>query len=73
MSTEPAKNDSVSVERLDSSVGYTKENTVLVCNAVNRMKSDFEVDDFVYFCKKNFGKFYFRQRNLPVNARKLRK
>jgi hypothetical protein len=42
---------SVSVERIDSSKGYVPENTVLCCNAVNRMKSDLRADDFYDFCK----------------------
>lgn len=42
---------SVSVERIDSKIGYTKENTVLVANAVNRMKSDLDPEDFFHLCK----------------------
>jgi hypothetical protein len=42
--------NTVSIERIDSSVGYTKENTILVCQAINRMKSDFEFDDFYSLC-----------------------
>ena len=42
---------SVSVERVDNNVGYTKDNTVLVTNAVNRMKSNMEGEDFFHFCK----------------------
>lgn len=43
--------NTVSIERIDSNVGYTKDNTILVCNAVNRMKSDFKLDSFVSLCK----------------------
>jgi len=43
--------NTVSIERIDSSIGYTKDNTILVCNAVNRMKSNFNLSDFVCFCK----------------------
>ena len=51
METKPALNTSVSVERLDSNVGYTRENTVLCCNAIIRMKTDFTVNEFIHFCK----------------------
>lgn len=41
----------VSIERINSNEGYTPENTVLVCQAINRMKSDFEFDDFYNLCR----------------------
>lgn len=41
----------VSIERINSSEGYTPANTVLVCQAINRMKSDFEFDDFYNLCR----------------------
>jgi hypothetical protein len=43
--------ETVSIERIDSKVGYTPENTILVCQAINRMKSDFEFEDFFKLCK----------------------
>jgi hypothetical protein len=43
--------NTVSIERINSSIGYTKDNTILVCQAINRMKSDFEFDDFYNFCR----------------------
>jgi hypothetical protein len=48
---EAGKLNTVSIERIDSNVGYTPENTVLVCQAINRMKSDFEFDDFYDLCR----------------------
>jgi hypothetical protein len=51
MTLENAKSNTVSIERIDSNIGYTKDNTILVCNSVNRMKSDFNLSDFVGFCK----------------------
>jgi len=51
MDLAPSKLTTVSVERIDSGVGYTEENTVLVCAAINRMKSDLEAKDFYTFCK----------------------
>ena len=50
MSTQPSRHDSVSVERIDSGIGYTKFNTVLVCNAINRMKTDLLLKEFFAFC-----------------------
>ena len=50
MKLEPNTPYSVSVERINSSIGYTKENTVLVCNAVNRMKTDLNPELFFEFC-----------------------
>ena len=41
----------VSIERINSAEGYTPENTVLVCQAINRMKSDFELNDFYSLCR----------------------
>lgn len=43
--------NTVSIERIDSKIGYTKDNTILVCQAINRMKSDFEYDDFYSLCR----------------------
>ena len=50
MTTLPSMLTSVSVERIDNEVGYTRENTVLVCNGVNRMKSDMKPEEFLAFC-----------------------
>ena len=43
--------ETVSIERINSSVGYTPENTILVCQAINRMKSDFGFENFYEMCK----------------------
>lgn len=51
MTLEVAKPNSVSIERIDSKIGYTKNNTILVCWAINRMKSDFCFEDFFEMCK----------------------
>ena len=40
----------VSIERIDSAIGYTAANTILVCQAINRMKSDFSFEDFYALC-----------------------
>lgn len=41
-----------SVDRKDSSVGYTKENIQIVHKDINRMKSDFTEDRFIDLCRK---------------------
>ena len=51
MTLEAGHLNTVSIERIDSSIGYTPENTVLVCQAINRMKSDFSYEDFYDLCK----------------------
>ncbi len=40
-----------SIDRIDSSIGYTKENVWLLHKDVNMMKQSFHVDDFVAYCK----------------------
>lgn len=42
----------VSVDRIDSSKDYTKDNIQLVCMAANQMKSDLKLDQLLYFCTK---------------------
>ena len=42
--------ETVSIERIDSAIGYTPDNTILVCQAINRMKSDFLLNDFYDLC-----------------------
>ncbi len=45
----PAK---VSVDRIDSELGYTPENCVLACYAVNLMKHRAALSEFVWWCRK---------------------
>lgn len=42
---------SVSLDRIDSSGGYTPDNVQLVCTGVNYMKKDMSDDLFRQFCK----------------------
>lgn len=51
MTTASGEYNSVSVERIDNSIGYTAENIILVCNIVNRMKSDLEGKAFFNVCR----------------------
>ena len=41
----------VSIDRIDSNKGYTKDNVQLVCSQVNMMKSDLTFDELLSFCK----------------------
>ena len=52
MELAPNTLKSVSVERVNNDTGYTPENTVLVTNAVNKMKSNMKGEDFFEFCKQ---------------------
>lgn len=40
----------VSVDRIDPTKGYTKDNVQLVCMAVNQMKSDLNMEELLAFC-----------------------
>jgi hypothetical protein len=51
MTLQAGQLNTVSIERIDSNIGYTKENTILVCQAINRMKSNFNYDDFYDLCR----------------------
>ena len=39
----------VSIDRINSNLGYTEENTVLCCQAINYMKNDYSLKDFNLF------------------------
>lgn len=51
MTLEAGKLNTVSIERINSAIGYTKDNTILICQAINRMKSDFGYHDFYELCR----------------------
>lgn len=42
----------ISIDRVDSSIGYLQDNCVLACLAVNIMKNQAEVEEFVWWCRK---------------------
>lgn len=44
-------NTNVSIDRIDSTKGYTKLNIQLVCSAVNMMKGALSTDELIFFCK----------------------
>ena len=41
----------LSIDRIDSSKGYTKDNIQLVCSAANMMKGYMEYNELIQFCK----------------------
>lgn len=41
----------VSLDRIDSNKGYTKDNVVLSCWSINSMKNNYSIPDFVSLCK----------------------
>ena len=45
-------NTNVSVDRIDSSKGYTRDNVQLVCMAANQMKNDLSMNEFVDMCER---------------------
>jgi transposase-like protein len=40
----------ISIDRINSDIGYTKENIQLVCWEINRMKMDKTEKEFIYWC-----------------------
>ena len=66
MTTQPNLPHSVSVERVDNSIGYTEANTVLVCKAVNAMKSDLDAELFYDMCKAVVNWLGNEKRELDV-------
>jgi len=60
--------ETVSIERIDSNKGYTPENTILVCQAINRMKSDFEFEEFYELCRDVVQFLGDEELNLAVGA-----
>jgi hypothetical protein len=41
-----------SIDRIDPKGPYTKDNVQLVCAAINKLRVDMSVDDFINWCKK---------------------
>ena len=48
----------ISIDRIDSNLGYVKGNIQLVCYVVNIMKNNFSMNEFIAFCEKilNYNK-----------------
>lgn len=49
----------ISIDRIDSSIGYTKNNVHLVCAIINRMKYNLDASDFIIQCFKIYS--YYKQ------------
>ena len=45
------KGTTLSIDRIDSSKGYTKDNAVFCCSVVNLMKSDIPLFEFKHWCR----------------------
>lgn len=41
----------LSIDKINPTLGYTKDNIQLVCNIINVMKSNMSIKDLIYFCK----------------------
>jgi len=70
MTLEAGQLNTVSIERIDNNIGYTLENTILVCQAMNRMKSNFEFDEFYDLCRDVAKYLGGNKLNLSVGAYK---
>lgn len=44
-------NTNVSIDRIDSTKGYTKSNIQLVCSTINMMKGSLNIDELIFFCE----------------------
>lgn len=49
--TTKSDNFNISIDRIDSSKGYTTDNVQLVCASINSMKNDFIQGNFINVCK----------------------
>lgn len=50
---EADNNDLMTIDRKDSSLGYTKENVWLVCKSANIAKNDLTIDEFTRLCRES--------------------
>lgn len=42
----------VSLDRIKAGLPYTKDNIQLVCSALNKWRSDTDLEEFIWFCKR---------------------
>ena len=45
----------ISIDRIDSSVGYVRGNVQFVCDVVNRMKQELIQEELLLWCKRILG------------------
>jgi hypothetical protein len=48
-------NTNISIDRIDSSKGYTRDNVQFVCDMVNRMKSNMSLSELRWWCERIIG------------------
>jgi len=48
-------NTNISIDRIDSSVGYVRGNVQFVCDVVNRMKQELLQEELLLWCKRILG------------------
>jgi hypothetical protein len=48
-------NTNISIDRIDSSVGYVRDNVQFVCDVANRMKQDLSQKELLVWCKRILG------------------
>lgn len=59
---------SVSVDRIDSEVGYVRDNVVLTHKSINIMKNRYSLIDFIKICNLVSNRFpYFHGKSLFLN------
>lgn len=51
MTIDRNDNNALSIDRIDSSKGYTRDNVVLVCSSINVMKNSHSIDEFINLCR----------------------
>jgi hypothetical protein len=51
LTTECNKYTTISLDRLDNTKGYTKDNVVFCCGFINLMKRDLTYNQFILICK----------------------
>lgn len=58
----------VSIDRIDSSIGYERGNVHLVCYVVNMMKHTMAVEELVWWCEQIIDTSDNRSSNLSVQS-----
>lgn len=61
-------NWNISVNRIDSTKGYTKDNIQLVCAIINRMKTDLSDNQFLLICEKIYSKNFDTINKLIIES-----